>query len=86
MPAHVHDRRSEAYLYVDLPDNQRVIHLMGEPSETRHLVLANEEGALSPPWSIHSGAATSAYAFIWAMAGDNVDYKDVEMVAMDALR
>jgi 4-deoxy-L-threo-5-hexosulose-uronate ketol-isomerase len=86
MPAHVHDRRSEAYLYVDLPDDQRVIHLMGEPSETRHLVLANEEGALSPPWSIHSGAATAAYAFIWAMAGDNVDYKDVDMVAMDALR
>jgi len=86
MPAHVHDRRSEAYLYIDLPPEARVIHLMGEPSETRHLVLANEEGALSPPWSIHAGAATSAYAFIWAMAGDNVDYKDVDMVAMDTLR
>jgi 4-deoxy-L-threo-5-hexosulose-uronate ketol-isomerase len=86
MPAHVHDRRMEAYLYIDLPEGARAIHLMGEPEETRHLVLANEEGAISPPWSIHAGAGTSAYAFIWAMAGDNVDYKDVEMVAMDALR
>ena len=86
MPAHVHDRRSEAYLYIDLPDSARAIHLMGEPTETRHLVLKNEEGAISPPWSIHAGAGTSAYTFIWAMAGDNVDYKDVDMVAMETLR
>jgi 4-deoxy-L-threo-5-hexosulose-uronate ketol-isomerase len=86
MPAHVHDRRMEAYLYIDLPGDQRAIHLMGEPSQTRHLVLANEEGALSPPWSIHCGAGTGAYTFIWAMAGDNVNYKDVEMVAMGDLR
>ena len=86
MPAHVHDRRMEAYLYIDLPENARAIHLMGEPSQTRHLVLANEEGAISPPWSIHAGAGTSAYTFIWAMAGDNVDYKDVDMVAMETLR
>lgn len=86
MPAHVHDRRMEAYLYIDLPENARAIHLMGEPTETRHLVLANEEGAISPPWSIHAGAGTSAYTFIWAMAGDNVDYKDVDMVAMEDLR
>ena len=59
---------------------------MGEPGETRHIVCANEEGAISPPWSIHSGAGTQAYTFIWAMAGDNVDYKDMDMVAMADLR
>ncbi|MBP1849066.1 5-dehydro-4-deoxy-D-glucuronate isomerase [Rhizobium halophytocola] len=86
MPAHVHDRRSEAYLYIDLPEEARVFHMMGEPDETRHMVLKNEEGALSPSWSIHSGAGTGSYTFIWAMAGDNVDYKDVEMVSMETLR
>jgi 4-deoxy-L-threo-5-hexosulose-uronate ketol-isomerase len=86
MPAHVHDRRMEAYLYIDLPDTARVLHLMGEPTETRHIVCASEEGAISPPWSIHSGAGTQAYTFIWAMAGDNVDYRDMDMVAMDTLR
>ncbi|TWD46834.1 4-deoxy-L-threo-5-hexosulose-uronate ketol-isomerase [Agrobacterium vitis] len=86
MPAHVHDRRMEAYLYFDLPEGQRAFHMMGEPDETRHLVLKNEEGAISPPWSIHSGAGTANYTFIWAMAGDNVDYKDVEMVSMETLR
>jgi len=86
LPAHVHDRRMEAYLYFDLADNQRVFHMMGEPDETRHIVLKNEEGAISPPWSIHSGAGTGSYTFIWAMAGDNVDYKDVEMVSMETLK
>ena len=86
MPCHVHDRRSEAYLYFGLPESARVFHFMGEPAETRHLVVANEQAILSPGWSIHSGAGTSNYSFIWAMAGDNVDYTDVDMVTMEDLR
>lgn len=85
MPAHVHDRRMEAYLYFDLQPEAFVMHLMGEPDETRHLIVRNEQAVLSPPWSIHSGAGTGAYTFIWAMAGDNVDYTDVEKVGMDEL-
>jgi 4-deoxy-L-threo-5-hexosulose-uronate ketol-isomerase len=85
MPAHVHDRRMEAYLYFDLKPDAFVVHLMGEPEETRHLIVRNQEAVLSPPWSIHSGAGTGAYTFIWAMAGDNVDYTDVEKVEMGDL-
>jgi 4-deoxy-L-threo-5-hexosulose-uronate ketol-isomerase len=86
MPAHVHERRSEAYIYIDLPEDQNVVHLMGEPDETRHLIVRNEQALLSPPWSIHSGAGTSAYSFIWAMAGDNMAFTDMDMVAMEDLR
>ena len=86
MPAHVHDRRMEAYLYIDLPETARVLHLMGEPDETRHLVCASEEGAISPPWSIHSGAGIGSYTFIWAMAGDNVDYTDMDFIQPADLR
>ncbi len=86
MPAHIHDRRMEAYLYFDLDPANRVFHFMGKPDETRHIVVENEEGVISPPWSIHCGAGTGSYTFCWAMAGDNVDYRDLEMVAMEDLR
>lgn len=86
IPSHVHSRRSEIYLYFALPEDARVFHMMGEPDETRHLLVANEQAILSPHWSIHSGAGTSNYTFIWAMAGDNVDYTDVEMAPVEELR
>jgi 4-deoxy-L-threo-5-hexosulose-uronate ketol-isomerase len=82
---HVHDRRWRP-ISTSTSIPARVFHLMGEPSETRHLVVATRRRSLSPPWSIHCGAGTSNYTFIWAMAGDNVDYTDVDMVAMEDLR
>jgi 4-deoxy-L-threo-5-hexosulose-uronate ketol-isomerase len=86
MPCHTHDRRSEAYLYFDLADDQRVFHMMGEPAETRHLVVANEQAILSPGWSIHSGVGTANYVFIWAMGGDNKSFTDMDHIPMSALR
>lgn len=86
MPAHVHPRRMEAYMYFDLAEDAVVFHLMGEPNETRHLVVRNEQAVISPSWSIHSGVGTSNYTFIWGMAGDNKAYADMDAVLMKDLR
>ncbi|MEO7586944.1 MAG: 5-dehydro-4-deoxy-D-glucuronate isomerase [Arachnia sp.] len=86
MPAHTHDRRMESYLYFDVEDDARVIHLMGEPSETRHLVVGNEQGVISPSWSIHSGVGTKAYSFIWAMAGENQAFTDMDAAPITDMR
>jgi len=86
MPAHTHDRRTECYLYFDLAEDQRVIHLMGEPTESRHLVVANNEAIISPSWSLHSGFGTGSYSFVWAMAGENKAFDDMDHVQPAALR
>jgi len=86
MPCHTHDRRMEVYLYFELSDDAVVFHYMGEPQETRHLVMRNEEAVISPSWSIHSASGTQAYTFIWGMAGENQAFDDMDAVAMTDLR
>lgn len=86
MPVHTHQRRMEAYFYFGMSDDQVVFHLMGEPSETRHIVVRNEEAVLSPSWSIHAGAGTSNYTFIWGMVGENQTFTDMDAVPMEELK
>ncbi|WP_100406452.1 5-dehydro-4-deoxy-D-glucuronate isomerase [Bacillus solitudinis] len=86
MPAHIHDRRNEVYLYFDMDEDSRVFHFMGQPNETRHLVVKNEQAIISPPWSIHSGVGTKNYTFIWAMAGENYTFTDMDFVKMENLK
>jgi 4-deoxy-L-threo-5-hexosulose-uronate ketol-isomerase len=85
MPPHTHSRRSEIYLYIDIPENEVVFHLLGDPSETRHLVVRDRQAVISPPWSLHSGVGTAPYRFIWAMAGENQEFDDIDAASLARL-
>lgn len=86
MPCHTHDRRTEVYLYFDLPADERVMHLCGEPGNTRSVIVADRQAVINPPWSVHFGAGTAPYKFVWSTAGENLAYDDMDPVATSALR
>ncbi|MHB8208002.1 5-dehydro-4-deoxy-D-glucuronate isomerase [Mucilaginibacter sp.] len=86
MPPHVHDRRMEVYFYFDVPQGQKIFHYMGEGDETRHITIDNYDAVISPPWSIHAGSGTASYSFIWGMAGENLDYTDMDAIAITDIR
>jgi 4-deoxy-L-threo-5-hexosulose-uronate ketol-isomerase len=86
MPCHTHERRMEVYFYFDMKEDTRVFHMMGQPNETRHIVMANEQAVISPSWSIHSGVGTASYTFIWGMAGENQEFTDMDFVNMKDLK
>lgn len=86
MPPHQHSRRNEVYFYFNVPEGQAICHFMGQPNETRHIWIHNEQAVISPEWSIHSAAGTSNYIFIWGMAGENLDYGDMDVIAPTNLR
>ena len=86
MPCHTHERRMEVYFYFNLNENDKVFHMMGQPQETRHIVVSNEQAIISPSWSIHSGVATGKYTFIWGMCGENIEFTDMDHVDMKDLR
>ncbi|BBH16753.1 4-deoxy-L-threo-5-hexosulose-uronate ketol-isomerase [Nocardioides baekrokdamisoli] len=86
MPCHTHDRRTECYLYFDVPDGERVVHIAGQPGQTRSMIVADREAIISPPWSVHFGAGTAPYKFVWSTAGENLAYNDMDPVVTTELR